>query len=270
MEGKFLILCGMNASSITYTVENRIATVTLNRPERRNALDDSMIKELTELFTTINRNNHSRVVILTGAGSAFCAGMDLDYLQKFSQLGHAENLEDARNLMKLLQLINGLKKVVIALVNGPAIGGGCGLAAACDFVFVAKEKGKLGVPEVKLGFLPAVILMFLIKRMGEGRAREFVLQGGILDAIHAKEKGLATEVFDDEKLHESVYDFASKLASDTSASSISLTKELFSRLNEMDLKDVMDYAANLNALARKTDDFKKGMDSFLKKEKLQW
>ena len=260
----------MNYSSILFAVEDRTATVTLNRPERHNALDDVMIKELMDVFTTLNRSNNFRSVVLTEAGSSFCAGMDLGYLQNFSQLGHEENLEDARNLMKLLQLINGLKKPVIAMVNGSALGGGCGLAAACDFVFAAKTTAKLGAPEVRLGFLPAVILFYLIKRMGESRAREFVLRGDILDVESAKERGLVTEIVEDNLLKARVYEFAKNLAQSTSPSSITLVKELFSRFNEMNVRDAMEYAANLNALARKTDDFKKGIESFLKKEKLEW
>ena len=260
----------MNFSSITYGIEERVATVTLNRPDRRNALDDIMIAELTEAFNVMSRNNSVRIGVLTGTNSSFCAGMDLAYLQKYSDLGHEENLEDAKNLMKLLQLIRNTKKPIIAMVNGPALGGGCGLAAACDFVFVAKQKGKLGVPEVKLGFLPAVILFFLIQRMGEGKAKEFVLQGEILDAQTAKERGLATEVVDDAQLSATVYSFAKGLACNTSASSIALTKELLSRFHEMNYKDLMEYSANLNALTRKSEDFKKGIHAFLNKEKLEW
>ncbi len=270
MGGKFLILCRMSFSSLTYEIENRIGTVTLNRPERRNALDDTMIRELSEVFNSINRNNHSRVVVLTGSGSAFCAGMDLEYLKKFSSLSHEENLEDARNLMKMLQAVANVRKPVIAMVNGSAFGGGCGLAAACDYVFVSKEKAKFGVPEVKLGFVPAVILMFLIKRMGYGPTREFVLQGAVIDSAAAKQKGLATEVVDDANLQNAVLEFAGKLASSTSPSSIALTKDLFSRFDEMNVKDLLEYASNLNAIARKTDDFKKGIDSFLNKEKIEW
>ncbi len=229
-----------------------------------------MIKELTEAFTSIQRDNNIRVVILTGSGTTFCAGMDLAYLQKYVQLSHEENLEDARNLTKLLHLINALKKPVIAMVNGPAVGGGCGLAAACDFVFAGKKGGKLGAPEIKLGFLPAVILIFLIKRMGEGKSREFVLRGNIVDAASAKENGLVTEVVEDDQLASRVQDFAVDLAGNTSASSMALTKELFSRTHEMGAKELIEYAANLNALARKTDDFKKGIQAFLNKEKLQW
>jgi methylglutaconyl-CoA hydratase len=260
----------MNYSSILYAVDNRITTITLNKPDRRNALDDIMIKELSDAFTLVNRSNHSRVVVLTGAGSSFCAGMDLDYLQKYSRLGQEENLDDARNFMRLLQLIYGLRKPVIAAVNGHALGSGCGLAAACDFVFASEASAKLGVPEVRLGFVPAIILVFLVKRMGEGAAREFVLRGDILDASKAKECGLVTEVVEDNRLLPVVKEFADKLADTTSPSSLTLTKDLFARLSEMNFKDALEYAANLNALTRKTEDFKKGMDSFLKKEKLRW
>ncbi len=260
----------MNYTSLTYTTENRTATITLNRPDRRNAIDDVMIKELTDVLLSVNRNTQSRIVVITGAGSSFCAGMDLDYLQKISLMGQEENLEDARNLMKMLQLIQSLRKPVIAMVNGAALGGGCGIAAACDFIFAGKNNAKLGVPEVRLGFVPAIILIFLIKRMGEGAAKEFALRGDILDASVAKSKGLVTDVVIDEMLSSRVYEFAETLAKTTSSASLTLTKDLFNKFNEMNIKDAVDYAANLNALVRKTDDFKKGVSSFIKKEKLEW
>jgi len=263
-------LCTMDYTSLIYSIENRIATIKLNHPAKRNALDDVMIRELSDALSCVNRNNQSRVVVITGAGNAFCAGMNLDYLKKYSEMPHDENLEDARNLMKMLQLIPNLRKPVIAMVNGPALGGGCGIAAACDFVFAGKEKAKIGVPEVRLGFIPAVIIGYLIKRMGEGAAKEFSIRGDILDATSAKARGLVTEVVDDDRLSQRVYEFASELARTTSPASITLIKDLFSRYSEMNLKDAMEYAANLNALVRKTDDFKKGIDSFLKKEKLEW
>ncbi|HTK83318.1 MAG TPA: enoyl-CoA hydratase-related protein [Bacteroidota bacterium] len=260
----------MKYTSIEYAVSDRIATVTLNRPERRNALDDAMIKELLEVFNSANRNSEVRAVILTGSGASFCAGMDLDYLKRYSELGHNENLEDARNLMKLLSLIYTLKKPVVAAVNGPAMGGGCGLAAACDFVFAGKSKAKIGAPEVRLGFLPALILLFLIKRMGEGSAKEFVLRGDTIDAEAASLKSLVTEVVDDDKLTARTIEFTLNLCATTSPSSILLTKDLFSRFSEMSMGAALEYAANLNALTRKTEDFKKGIESFMKKEKLEW
>lgn len=260
----------MTFSTITYAADDRVASITMNRPERRNALDDVMIRELTEAFAQANRVGQIRAVVLSGAGASFCAGMDLEYLQRFAEKGEQENLEDARNLSKMLQLIHTLKKPVVAAVNGPALGGGCGIAAACDFVFASKEKGKLGAPEVRLGFLPAVILVYLIKRMGTSRAREFVLQGEVLTADEAKSRGLVTEVLSDAAVQQHAMDFARSLAATTSPSSVIFTKELFSRIDEMSAKDALEYAASLNALSRKTDDFKKGIDSFLKKEKLSW
>ncbi len=267
---KFAILSAMNYSTLTHRTEDRVAVVTLNRPERRNSLDDVMIREVTEVFALINRSTTTRSVILTGNGASFCAGMDLDYLQRFSAKGEPENLEDAKNLSRMLQAVHTLKKPVIAAVNGPALGGGCGLAAACDFVFAAKETAKIGAPEVRLGFLPAVILIYLVKRMGASRAREFVLMGAVLTPDDAKDKGLVTEVVSQDLLMGKAMEFAQSLATTTSPSSISLTKELFARMDEMSTKDAMEYAASLNALTRKTDDFKKGVESFLKKEKLSW
>jgi len=260
----------MNYTSILLSTRGRVTTISLNRPDRRNALNDVMIRELTDAFGNANRDHQIRVVILTGEGISFCAGMDLEYLRRTSELGQAENLEDARNLMKLLESIHALKKPVAAMVNGPALGGGCGLAAACDFVFAGKEKARLGAPEVKLGFLPALILPYLMKRMGAGSAREFVLRGEILNAEAAKAKGLVSEVVEDASLKSKVLEFADQLARSTSGSSLMLTKELFSRYDEMDARNAMEYAANLNALARKTDDFRRGIEAFLRKEDIDW
>lgn len=259
----------MNYSSITVHTSNRISTVTINRPNTRNALDNVVIKELLDAVQTQGRLSDTRVIVLTGAGSAFCAGMDLEYLQKYSQLSQEENVEDAKNLVKLLMAISSCKKPVIAMVNGPAMGGGCGLAAACDFVFASKS-AKIGTPEVRLGFVPAVILFFLVKRIGQSKARELAIEGKVLSADDAKTISLVNDVYADEQLSQHVYNFAQKLVVETSPSSVGLTKDLFTRLDEMTVSEFLDYAANLNALARKTEDFKKGIESFIKKEKLQW
>ena len=260
----------MNHASVTHSLEGRTAIVTLNAPQRRNSLDDVMMHELTEVLSSLNRQTAVRAVVLTGSGSAFCSGMDLAYLQKFSQLGQEENLEDARTFLRLLQLITEMRKPVIAMVNGPALGGGCGIAAACDFVLAARSAAKIGVPEVRLGFVPAIILFYLIRRMGNGAAREFVLRGDILDAETARLKGLVTQVIEDSQLQTDTLAFAETLAATVSPSSIALTKDLLNRFHEMSTRDALEYAANLNALTRKTDDFRRGIESFLKKEKLQW
>jgi methylglutaconyl-CoA hydratase len=258
------------AKSVVHELVGRVARISINRHEHRNALNDVTIRELQECISTYSHKDEARAIVLTGKGSTFCAGMDIAYLEKSISKVHEENLQDARELMRLLQSVYIAKKPVIAMVNGPAMGGGCGLAAACDFVLAAEEKAKFGVPEVRLGFVPALILTFLVKRMGEGKAREFVLQGATLTAVGAKEYGLVTEVVPAESLEARVFEFADKLASETSPTSIMLTKELFNRLSEMDMKTGMEFAANLNAMTRKTADFKKGIESFLKKENLRW
>ena len=256
--------------SITLSVDGRTALITLSRPERRNALDGVMIRELADALSAANRDPACRVAVITGEGAAFCAGMDLAWLREIAEKGQEENLEDARNLVKLLRLIAAHRKPVVAMVNGPALGGGLGIAAACDFVFAASSAARFGAPEVRIGFLPAVILPFLIRRMGEGAAREFVLRGDILPAGAALARGLVTETVPDADLRPSVLAFAAKLASETSPSSLTLTKDLFARIHEMSEHDAIEYAANLNALARKTDDFRKGLASFLGKERLEW
>lgn len=260
----------MQNSTLSVKVQNRVAFLALTRPERRNALDDVMIRELTETVQSLNRDVNVRNIVITGEGKAFCAGMDLGYLKKFSGMGEHENLEDARKLLQLLRSIQTIKKPVIAMVNGAALGGGCGLAAACDYVFASAEHARLGVPEVRIGFLPAVILFFLIRRMGEGAAREFTLQGGTMDARTACTRGLVTEVVPHDSLADRVASFAVGLCRTTSPSSVALTKDLFNRFSEMNLTDALEYAAHLNALSRKTDDFRKGLESFLRKESLEW
>ncbi|MFI5253786.1 MAG: enoyl-CoA hydratase/isomerase family protein [Bacteroidota bacterium] len=257
-------------SDIIITKHNRTGLITLNKPERHNSLNAIMIKELTEGVNSLCRQNEIRVIVVTGAESAFCAGMDIGYVKDSMAKTHEENVEDARNLLKLLLTVQNAKKITIAMVNGPALGGGCGLSAACDYVFAADSKTKFGVPEVKLGFVPAVILSFLMKRMGEGRSREFVLSGEIAEPVKAKWYGLVTDIIPLNQLHSVVFEFADQLAASTSPSSIAFTKELFMRMDEMSYRDGIDFAVNLNAMVRKTEDFKKGMESFLKKEKIQW
>ncbi len=260
----------MNFSTVSYILNQRIGMVQMNRPERRNALNDVLIRELTEVIQTLGRTSSCKVIILSGTEKVFCSGMDLKYLHEISGKTHEENVEDAMNLVKLLMAIYTLKKPVIAMVNGPALGGGCGIAAVCDYIFAGKEHARFGVPEVGIGFLPAVILPFLIKRMGEGRAKEFVLQGEVINAVQAKERSLITDAIAESKLPGVVNEFALKLVSTTSANAVALTKEFINRCNELDFKDSLEFAANVNALARKTEDFRKGIESFIRKEKIEW
>jgi methylglutaconyl-CoA hydratase len=260
----------MGYTHITSLVENRIAHIRLSRPEKRNALNDVLVRELTEAFSQVGRNSGAKVIILSGSKQAFCAGADLSYLQKLSTYSLDENKEDSRNLMKLFQTIYEVRKPVIAMVNGPALAGGCGLATVCDFVFASKEHARFGYTEVKIGFLPALVLVFLTRRIGEGRARELLLTGKIVDAATALSLGLITEVVDHNKLEGRTLEFANELVEGNSANSMALTKEMLTTIRNMDYAQALEYAANMNAMTRMTDDWKKGVAAFLNKEQNTW
>lgn len=257
-------------TSIKFTTETDVAVVEINRPGKRNALNDTLVKELNEVFTHVNKNQIIRAVILTGAGEAFCSGADLEYLKNISQYSVEENQEDSKRLMKMYQSIYECRKPVIAMVNGPALAGGCGLATVCDFIIASEEHAKFGYPEVKIGFIPAIVLIFLIKRIGDGRARELVLSGNIISTAEAKNIGLINQVTKGENLREFTNLFVRDLIEKNSGTAMGLCKEMFASFGNMDTKQSLEYAANLNAFARMTDECKKGINSFLTKEKIKW
>ena len=260
----------MDYTRIAVETSGRTCTITLNRPEKRNALDDVTITELREAFSNAERAEELRVVVLTGAGSSFCAGADIDYLSKLSTYGFDQNKEDSLNQMKLFSQIYTLRKPVIAKVRGPAIAGGCGLVTVCDFSFAAEESARFAYSEVHIGFLPAIVLVFLIKRIGEGRARELVLSGRSIGAKEAERIGLVTKCVPENSLDSAVDSLAQEIADKNSPQSMALCKEMFSKLDGLNFVDALEYAANMNALTRMTDDFKKGLQSFLKKEPVRW
>jgi methylglutaconyl-CoA hydratase len=260
----------MDFTRIAVEQSGRLCTVTLNRPEKRNAIDDVMITELRHAFTAAERTEEVRAVVLTGSGSAFCAGADIEYLSKLSTYSFEENKEDSLNVMRLFSQIYTLRKPVIAKVQGPAIAGGCGLVTVCDFAYAAEETARFGYSEVHIGFLPAIVMVFLIKRIGEGKARELVLTGKQIDASEAEKIGLITKSVPDQMLDQEVDNLAQQLSEKNSPSSMALCKEMFSKLDGLNFVDALEYAANMNALTRMTEDFKKGLKGFLKKELPQW
>jgi methylglutaconyl-CoA hydratase len=260
----------MDFTRIKLNRSDRIAEIVLSRPEKRNALDDVMVRELTDAFTTCNREQQTKVVVLKAEGDAFCAGADLTYLQRLSSFDFSQNQHDSQMLMKLFLLIYTLRKPVIGLIQGPAVAGGCGLATVCDFVLAARETAVFGYPEVHIGFIPAIVLPFLIRRIGEARARELTLRGNTLTAEEAERIGLVTTCVPAIELQEHGRRLAEELIQKNSGSSMGLIKELLSRVHGLSTPDALDYAANLNALTRMTEDCKKGIEAFLKKEPQRW
>ncbi len=212
----------MHFSRLIYEVAEHKARITMNRPEKRNALDDMLVKELTSAFVAAGKDQSVKVVILAGAGPAFCAGADLDYLNKVAQFDLEENRADSQQLANLFRVIHELRKPVIAIVNGPALAGGCGLASVCDFVIASEENAKFGYTEVRIGFIPAVVMIFLIKRVGEGKARELVLRGNIITASEARGIGLVSMVVAERDLEATAKELCSELIQQNSGTAMGL------------------------------------------------
>ncbi len=260
----------MQFTRLLYDTSNRKATITLNRPEKRNALDDVMVAELTTAFTQAARDQNVKVVVLQASGTAFCAGADLDYLSRIAGFDLEQNRADSSKLANLFRTIYELRKPVIAMVNGPALAGGCGLASVCDFVIASEEHATFGYTEVRIGFIPAIVMIFLIKRVGEGRARELILHGNIINALEARRIGLANVVVPEAQIQTSVSALADELIHNNSLHAMGLCKEMLSKLHGLNLAEALEFAANMNAAARMTADCKVGVAAFLNKEKIEW
>ncbi|HAA13819.1 MAG TPA: methylglutaconyl-CoA hydratase [Cytophagales bacterium] len=254
---------------VTYEVENRIGYITLNRPEKRNALSPQLISELQQAFTRASEDATVKVVVLKANGKVFCAGADLAYIQTLQTNTFEENLEDSMHLRNLFYKIYTMGKVVIAQVHGHAIAGGCGLASICDFVYSAPE-AKYGYTEVKIGFIPALVKVFLLRKLGETRVKELLLSGDLITADRAETIGLITEVVAAEELEGKVNQLAEHLCKQNSGDSMAFTKKMIAEIPCMSIEDGLNYAAQQNARARATEDCKKGIAGFLNKESVTW
>jgi len=243
------------------------ATITLNRPDKRNSINTQMIADLHSALDTVEKTN-ARVVILTGAGKVFCAGMDLSLLQAIATQSPSENQEDSRRLANLFRRIWSYSKPLIAAVNGHALAGGCGIATLCDFT-IAVPEAKFGYTEVKIGFLPAIVSVFLTRQIGEKRARDLLLTGRLVDAPEAKELGLVNEIVPAEKLMGRVNELAEVLIA-VSPVSVTRAKRLLVSAAAATLDADLERAILENAHMRSTHDFKEGVASFLEKRKPQW
>lgn len=259
----------MQFSRLLYETSDRKATITLNRPDKRNALDDIMVGELTTAFTQAGRDANVKVVILRGSGTSFCAGADIEYLNRVAKFDLEENRNDSGKLANLFRTIYELRKPVIAVVNGSALAGGCGLVSVCDFV-IASDEASFGYTEVRIGFIPAVVMIFLVKRVGEARARALILRGNVITANEAHAIGLVNKVVPAVELDTVVHSLADELISQNSLHAMGLCKEMLSKLHGLNLPDSLDFAANMNAAARMTPDCKAGIAAFLNKEKMTW
>ncbi|OGU76738.1 MAG: hypothetical protein A2V93_06620 [Ignavibacteria bacterium RBG_16_34_14] len=247
---------------IKYIKENHFAIIKLNRPEKRNALHPDLVNQLKIKLNEIKNDNDVRVLIITGEGKSFCAGADLEYLNQIKDFSSIENEKDSESLAELFLEIYSFPIPTIAAVNGAAIAGGCGLANVCDFIVADEVNAKFGYSEVKIGFIPAIVSIFLIKKIGEVKAKQLLLTGDIIGAEKAYESGLVDYLAED-VLTESKT-LANKLISNSDFS-MKLTKKMIADISNLNIKEAVDYCVRLNAISRSSEDFKMGLENFLHK-----
>jgi methylglutaconyl-CoA hydratase len=254
---------------VQYAVKDRVGFVTLNRAEKRNALSFELVSELSVAFTRAESDPAVKIIVLCAAGDVFCAGADLAYLQKLQHYSFEENLNDSKHLKDLFLKIYTLKKVVIAQVQGHALAGGCGLTTVCDIVFAVPE-ARFGYTEVRIGFVPAMVMVFLLRKIGEQKAKQLLLSGELVAGDGAVACGLVNFLAPKELLESSVMDFAQKLVHHNSLQSMELTKKMIAEVQSLPLTEALDYAAIMNARARMTEDCRKGVQAFLEKRDIDW
>lgn len=253
--------------TLTLEITGQLATLTLNRPDKRNSISSRMLSELQSALEEIE-NGHTRVAIITGAGKAFCAGMDLEMLSAIATQSAAENMEDSRRMAKMFRRVWSFSKPLIAAVNGAALAGGCGLATLCDFTLAVPE-AKFGYTEVKIGFLPAIVSVFLTRQVGDKHARDLLLTGRLVDSAEALKLGLISEIVPPDRLLARARELADVLIA---ASPVSLTraKRLLTSAAAASVDQDLERAILENARIRCTADFREGLASFLEKRKPVW
>ena len=247
---------------ISYTVKDDIAIIKLNRPDKRNALHPDLVKQMKEKLNEIRHDDNVKVLIITGEGKAFCAGADLTYLNELRNFSSIKNEKDSEDLAELFLMIYKFPKPTIAAVNGAAIAGGCGLASVCDLIVANEDHSRFGYSEVKIGFLPAIVSIFVIKKIGEGIARQLLLTGEIINGKRAYEIGFANY------LYNNVLDGAIEVASNirlNSVFSVKETKSMIDSVSGLSVDDAVNYCIRLNTISRSSEDFKRGIETFLKK-----
>lgn len=254
---------------VEYKVADRVAHISLDRAEKRNAFNAELVAALKNAFAKAAEDESVKLILLKAKGKVFSAGADLGYLQSLKGFSYEENLADSSSLAELYAQIYQHPKVVVAQIEGSAIAGGCGLATVCDFSFAVPE-AQFGYTETKIGFVPAIVMIFLLRKIGEGKAKELLLTGKLITAAEAANFGLINAVVPADEIENHVNQFMQKLLLETSAASLQLTKQMIARVQELSLNAALADAAANNAAARMTKDCQAGMTAFLNKEKIIW
>jgi methylglutaconyl-CoA hydratase len=257
----------MTEKTIQLAYASGVATITLNRPEKRNAISDQLTDDLLQALAEV-ANSPARVLILTGAGKAFCSGMDLENLKALIGRSAEQNQKDSETMVGLFRALYEFPKVTVAAVNGAAIAGGTGLAFLCDFTLAVPD-AKFGYTEVRIGFVPAIVSTFLLRQVGEKQARDLLLTGRIIHADEARRMGLINEIVEPDRLLERAGELAAQLM-ENSPVSLAYTKRLLNQHARAELDAQIASAVRANAEVRTTQDFREGITSFLEKRKPHW
>ncbi len=259
----------MNNEFVSLTREGSSAQIHMKWEEKRNALSPGMIAALKQAFREAAKDEKVKVIVLSGTAKAFSAGADLAYLKKMQGFSPEENLKDSRHLKALFEEIYALPKLVIAQVKGPAIAGGCGLATVCDLL-ISTPESLFGYSEVRIGFVPAIVMTFLLRKIGESHAKRLLLTGERITGSEAYRIGLVNYLFPADRIESESKALAEKLAKQCSGEAIALTKKLMARVQDLPLSEALEVAAAANAEARAGKDCKRGVAAFLNKEKINW
>lgn len=255
----------MSRSVLDYRVSDGVATLLMNRPEKRNALNGELVGALKEGLARARTDGGVRVVLLRGAGDDFCSGADLAELEKIAEMGPEASLTDASEMGDLFVAMRRHPRPIVAAVQGRALAGGCGLATACDLV-LARDDALLGYPEVHLGFVPAMVMAILRRKVVEGRAFELVTRGEPVSAAEAERIGLVNRVFPAQSFEEEVAEYAAALAGKP-ASAVELSKRLLYGLDGLPFEEGIARGAEVNTVARLTEACREGVRRFLERKK---
>jgi methylglutaconyl-CoA hydratase len=248
---------------VVVQVAGGVLTATLNRPDKRNAIDAPMIDELLAALERADLDASARVVAIRGAGRDFCAGMDLNELLASADHTLEQNRQAALHFAQVFISMRRLPKPIVALVHGRALAGGCGLATACDLILAA-ESAQFGYPEVQRGFVPAMVMTMLRRTVGEKLAFDLATTGRVLDGTEAATAGLASRVYEDADFEEQAGEVLRVLA-EASPSALAFTKQQFYQLDGLSFDDGLRLGADVNAASRSTPDFRAALSAFLKK-----
>src|ERR1700677_3268108 len=257
----------MTYNTLLWQLQGVIGTITLNRPEKRNAISLEMMDELVAVLDEAKKSA-AGVVIITGAGKAFCAGMDIDGLRTIANQAPKERLEDSHRIAKMFRSLYAFPKPLISAVNGAAVAGGCGIATLADFA-IAVPEAKFGYTEVRIGFIPALVSVFLRRRVGDRQVRDLLLTGRIIDAAEALRMGLITEIVPQETLMDRAREIAGLLLA-ASPTAIAQTKKLLLNFDRAAIRAELEVAIETNADIRTTADFREGVTAFLEKRPPKW